>query len=221
MLGAMMFQRIPAGPPPAVARPVAGCSTSAKLPWLIGLALTCLLLAGCAGAGGSSTLASGEDPRPKPDPVQAQAAAAGPEAALAEAVSADPVVLKRRRQAIAQMLEGNVAFRGILLEREAPKISDAKLAGPFERRQRKNLFSSEIITRTLYCATAGVGIGFLPRVWRTALIEVNKGINGSERLVATIDLKYYPPECGGAKFEPFPELEQVRAQRRRSLGMTD
>ena len=136
-------------------------------------------------------------------------------------VAVNPKLLQRRRQAIAQMLEGNVAFRGILLEREAPRISDAQLGGPFELKQRKSWFSSETITRTLYCAKAGVGIGSLPRVWRTALIQLIPFNNGTERLVAKINFNSTPYECGRAKYEPFPELEQVRAQRRRALGMGD
>ena len=216
-----MFNRIPMLPTLDWARGLVSVIHSMSAPSSGGLALACLLLTGCASAGGSSPLSSQGSSSSPADPASASAAAVKPENTLAEAISVSPVVLQRRRQAIAQMLESNVAFRGILLEHEAPKISDAKLAGPFEHRQRKFLFSSEIITRTLYCATAGVGIGSLPRVWRIALIEVFQVGKGSERLVAKVPMRYSPPECGSAKYEPFPELEQARAQRRRALGMVD
>jgi hypothetical protein len=218
--GQTMIHRIPATPAPGLAR------TS---PWLskficgrswCGLALACLLLAGCAGAGASpSPLASEETSPPKADPAAALAAAAGSAAASTGAVAADPALLQRRRHDIAEMLEGNLVFRGIL-DDGAPKLTEAKLAGPFEYTYR-SLFSSKTPTRTLYCASADVSVSFFPPVRRTALIRVQKTSGGPERLRATGDLKYAPFECRDAKYGPFPEIEQLRAQRRKALGKTD
>jgi hypothetical protein len=64
---------------------------------------------------------------------------------------ADPALLKRRREAIARMLEQNIAYRGIL-DDGVPRLVEVQLGGPFEYVRRKNLFSSEIITPTHYCA---------------------------------------------------------------------
>jgi len=175
--------------------------------------LACLLLAGCVTSGdGPSPVANEENASPKPDPAAAQAASAAP----GIAVSTDPVVLQRRRQAIAKMIEDSTAFRGLL---EA-KLIDAKLAGPFEKQGRISLFSTETRTQTLYCVAAKMVLPIL-NANKEAVILVTPSGNGSERLYAEIPSRYYPPQCARVNYEPFPELEQARAQRRKALGMTD
>jgi hypothetical protein len=88
-----------------------------------GLALTCLLLTVCAAAAGNSRE---ENSPPKTDPAAAPAARLG----AAAPVVADPTVLQRRREAIAQMLEKNMAYRGIL-DDGVPRLVEVKLGGPF------------------------------------------------------------------------------------------
>ena len=72
----------------------------------------------------------------------------------------------------------------------------------------------------LYCSTAMIGIGWLPRVRRDALIWVEKASDGLEQLQATIYTNTVVTECG-TNLGPFPELEQLRAKRRLALGKAD
>ena len=118
------------------------------------------------------------------------------------------------------MLEQNIAYRGIL-DDGVPRLVEVQLGGPFEYVRKKNLFSSEMITLTHYCARAGVKIGFFPPVYRIALISVTRANNGSERLFARIPLNSTPYECHSANYGPFPELERARAAQRRALGKAD
>jgi hypothetical protein len=210
-----MIHRIPAMPAPDLAR---------MPPWLsklicgrswCGLALACLLLAGCAGTGaGPSPLASEETPPPKADPAAALAAAAGSGAASAGAMAADPALLQRRRLAIAAMLERHFAYRTLF----DVKLINAKLAGPFEYAE-KSLFTAKTWTSTLYCTSVqlDVALSIIPVV-RTAVIRVVPSGNGFERLNAR---NQSPFECGDAKYGPFPEIEQLRARRRKALGKAD
>jgi hypothetical protein len=220
-LGRTMFNRISAAPPIDVGRTRAGLITFTNARSFCGLVLACLLLGGCAAAAsGSSPLASEEDSLSKADPPATQVAAAGSGAGSGAAVAADPALLQRRRQTIAQMLEGNIAFRGIL-DDGAPRLVDAKLGGPFEYVSRKHPFSSETVTAMLYCASAGVKVGFFPAAYRIAVISVVKAGGGTERLLATIDLKSSPYECHSANYGPFPEMEQIRTARRKALRKAD
>jgi len=115
------------------------------------------------------------------------------------------------------MLEGNLNYRGALLG-GAAKIVNAKLAGPFEH-TTTGLFSGAKITRTLYCATAT--LLSLTSVDRTALITVTHPPQGGERMTGSISRWGMPSECQNASFKPFPEMEQLRVQRRRALGYAD
>ena len=213
-----MIHRIPATLAPDLARTLPWSSKfSCGRSWC-SLALACLLLAGCAGAGASpAPLASEETPPPKADPAAALAAVAGAGAVSAGAVAADPALLARRRQTIAAMLESNIAYRTLF----DVKLINAKLAGPFQIKKRNFLFSSETHTETLYCASADFDVPWIHAVRRNAVIRVAQSSNGPERLYARIPLNYYPPECGDAKYGPFPEMEQLRAKRRKALGKAD
>ena len=117
------------------------------------------------------------------------------------------------------MLEGNLYFRG-LVDDGAPKLAEPKFAGPFDLTRKTSLFSSTTVTETLYCVSAGVKWSFVPTVYRTAVIRVVKAAEG-ERLQAKIGINYPPFECNRAEYKPYPEMEQLRAQRRRALGKTD
>lgn len=50
------------------------------------------------------------------------------------------------------------------------------------------------------------------------MVQVMPPSGGVEKLLATTAS---PLVCGDAKYGPFPELEQARAQRRKALGKTD
>jgi hypothetical protein len=123
-----MIYRIPAA---SLTRAPAGAIAPVYGKAWYGLALACLFLAGCAATGTPSTLASEQDPPPKEDPAIARAVPAEARArpAATSAPSQDPVVLQRRRQAIAKMLESSFYYRTFL----DVKLINAKLAGPFAR----------------------------------------------------------------------------------------
>jgi hypothetical protein len=139
--------------------------------------------------------------------------------APAGVVAAVPDAVQRRRRAIAEMLEGNLYFRG-LVDDGAPKLAEPKFAGPFDFTRKTSLFSSTTVTETVYCVSAGVKWSFVPTVYRTAVIRVVKVAEG-ERLQAKIGLNYPPFECNRAEYKPYPEMDQLRAQRRRALGKDD
>ncbi|HEV7409297.1 MAG TPA: hypothetical protein VGO01_12500 [Bradyrhizobium sp.] len=182
--------------------------------------LACLLLAASlVAASSTASLAGDEKPAPKAVPAKPRPAGAGSGTMPAAAPGGGGDVLQRRRRAIAQMLEGNFAFRGPL-DDGAPRLVEAKLAGPFDYTHKTSLFSSTMVTETLYCASSGVKVSIFPPAHRTALIRVLQAANG-ERLQATINLKYAPSECYRAEYKPFPEIEQLRTQRRRALGKAD
>jgi hypothetical protein len=195
----------------AVACTPAGLLISATGRSLGGLVLACLLLAGCASAGGSPSPVASEQGSPtKGDATLAQAVA-GSSTASAAALVADPVVLQRRRQAIARMLEGNEGYRTIL-DDGALRLTNAKIAGPIEYQHR--VFAPTKVT--VYCVSADLGFPLI--IGRSAEIHVEKAGNGSERLRATIDIVNTTLwACGRPNYEPFPEMEQLRAQRRKAL----
>jgi hypothetical protein len=81
---------------------------------LSGLAMACLLVAGCAATGGNSAPTASEQSSPaSAEPGRAQATGAGSAAATAKPPTADPASLRRIREGVAQMLERNLAYRGI------------------------------------------------------------------------------------------------------------
>jgi hypothetical protein len=150
-------------------------------------------------------------PKPRPAATKSGTAPSGRVAANAD-------VLQRRRQAIARMLEASFAFRGPL-DDGAPRLVEAKLAGPFSYTQR-SLFSPPVVIDSLYCAKSGVKVSIFPPAYRSALIRVQNSPAG-ERLNAKISLGATGRECYDADYKPFPEMEQLRTQRRRALGKAD
>jgi hypothetical protein len=182
------------------------------------LVLACLILAACAVTGAPlSALEGDQKPAPKKGPAKAAATGAKSATAPAEAVAAVPDLLQRRRQAIAVELEGHRWLRG-LLAGGAAKIAEAKLAGPFEY-TTKQWFSSETKTQTLYCAEVILALPLNPG--KTALIRVEHPKEGGERMTMTMNTKFAPFECHKADYKPFPEIVQLRVQRRRALGNAD
>lgn len=92
-----------------------------------------------------------------------------------------------------------------------------KLAGPFQYTQRTTLFTNETRIDTLYCASAQLDVLSLIPAIKNAVIRVVSSGNGSERLIATIPNRYVA-QCANVNYGPFPELEQLRTQRRKALG---
>jgi hypothetical protein len=181
-----------------------------------GLVLACLLLAACAVA--SSRLAALEgDPKPaaKKEPAKPTFPIVKPAPAPA-LIAAAPDLLQRRRRGIAEMLEGHYSIRG-LLAGGAAKIAEAKLAGPFEY-TTKSMFSSETSTQTLYCAQVILALPLNPG--KTVVVRVEHPKEGGERMVMRFS-NYAPFECHKVDWKPFPEIIQLRTQRRRALGNAD
>jgi hypothetical protein len=182
--------------------------------------LACLLLAASmVAASSTSSFAVDEKPAPKKGPAKAPVTGAKPATAPAGAAPAVPDGVQRRRRAIAEMLEANIYFRGAV-DDGAPPLVEPKFAGPFDVTRKTSLFSSTTVTETVYCVSSGVKWSFVPTVYRTAVIRVVKVAEG-ERLQAKIGINYPPFECSRADYKPYPEMEQLRAQRRRALGKTD
>ena len=163
-----------------------------------GMALDCALLAGCAG-GSPPPLNADQTSAPRTDPALAQTATAPPAAWSNAAVAADPAVLQRRRQAIAEMAEVYPSYRTIFWL----QLINAKLAGPFEWGGR-----------TIYCVSAQLWspIGSAP----TTVFRVERSSNGMERLTGASGGLF---ECANANYGPFPELEEARTKRRKRLGL--
>ncbi len=185
-----------------------------------GAVLACLILAACAVTGSSlSALEGDQKPAPKKGLAKAPVAGAKSTTAPAGAVAAVPDSAQRRRRSIAEMLEGNIYFRGAV-DDGAPPLVEPKFAGPFDFTRKTGLFSWTTVTETLYCVSAGVKWSFVPTAYRTAVIRAVKAAEG-ERLQAKIGINYPPFECNRAEYKPYPEMEQLRAQRRRALGKAD
>jgi hypothetical protein len=162
------------------------------------LALVCALLAGCVG-GSPPPLAADQAAPPIADPARAQAANSQPVVWTPAPIAADPVLLQRRRQLIADLVEGYPDYRTIVWV----NLLNARLAGPFEWGKR-----------TIYCVSAQLwsAIGSTP----TMVVQVQRSGDGSERLIAATGGLF---ECTGADYGPFPELEEARAKRRKRLGL--
>jgi hypothetical protein len=181
------------------------------------LVLACLILAACAIASSPlSALEGDQKPAPKKEPAKLTFPIVKPAPAPAALIAAVPDLLQRRRQGIAEMLEADNSIRG-LIAGGAAKISEASLAGPFEYTTKK-MFSSETTTQTLYCAQVKLALPFSPG--NTVLVRVEHPKEGGERMIMTFS-RYSHFECHKVDWKPFPEIVQLRVQRRRALGNAD
>lgn len=117
---------------------------------------------------------------------------------------------------VASFVENLVGYRTIL-DGTAPTLRNAKIAGPVE-------YSSPLQSKqTYFCVSAEIEqplSGIIPEVRRASLRVVTT--KGEKRLgfkaeVLPDGLLSQPPECHGP-FEPFPELEKVRNDRRQKMG---
>jgi hypothetical protein len=195
--------------------------------WSRGLVLARLLMTAAALAVSSGfALAIEQKPAAKGAPESAaKASPAKPGAdgarsgvAAIGAATANGDLLLRRRQEIARMLEGHLVYRGGLLG-DGAKLVGPKIAGPFERIRRRSLFSSTLTPEILYCVSAEVVLPL--RVVADTLIIIEKTAEGREKFEGKIYTTTVPQECLHADFKPFPEMEQLRAKRRLSMGKTD
>ena len=153
-------------------------------------------------------------PTAKTGPARTSAAAAKPAVEIVRVPSDN---LQRRRRAIAESFEAHRWNRG-LIAGGAAKIAEAGLAGPFEYTTKK-MFSSETISQTLYCVKVRLDLPLAPP--QIALIRVERPKEGGERMLMTMRVPGDPWECRKADYKPFPELAQLRTQRRRALGHAD
>jgi hypothetical protein len=182
-----------------------------------GLVLACLILAACAVTGSPlSALEGDQKPAAKNEPAKPTYPIVKPAPAPAALIAAVPDLLQRRRQGIAEMLEGHYSIRG-LIAGGAAKISEARLAGPFEY-TTKRMFSTETTTQTLYCAQVRLALPLSPG--NTVLVRIEHPKEGGERMVMTFS-RYSHFECHKVDWKPFPEIIQLRVQRRRALGNAD
>jgi hypothetical protein len=150
--------------------------------------------------------------KPGADGAKSAVAAMGAAAANAD-------LLLRRRQEIARILEGHLIYRGGVLG-DGAKLLAPKIAGPFERNRRRSLFSSTVTAEILYCVSAEVVLPLQHAVADTLMI-IEKTDDGREKYEGKISITTVPQECLRADFKPFPEMEQLRAKRRLSMGKTD
>jgi hypothetical protein len=175
------------------------------------------LVAAVLAASALPVLANEPKPAPKATPATTKAAGAKPQAKTAGPAPAVPDLLQRRRRSIAEVLDSHHYLRG-MISGGAAKIVDARLAGPFEV-TGKRFFWSETSTETMYCATAKLMVP-IPS-YPFALIRVEHPPEGGERMRARIGYAINYEECRNVEYKPFPELEQLRVQRRRALGHAD
>jgi hypothetical protein len=191
-----------------------------------GLALAGLLMTAAALAV-ASPVALAVEQKPAAKAAKPAAAGAGPSvaataaatAAVAAAAAASADLLRRRRQEIARILEGHLIYRGGVIG-DGAKLRAPKIAGPFERNRRRSLFSSTITPEILYCVSAEVVLPIQNAVADTLMI-IEKTDDGHEKYEGKISITTVPQECLHADFKPFPEMEQLRAKRRLSMGKTD
>jgi hypothetical protein len=191
---------------------------------LLVLTLACLLLAGCASAGGVAPQQATDQSSPSTaDPNSLDAVKARLEASE-NALS--PAYRQHRRQAIAEALEKNVAF-GLAFQ---VKLMDAQLAGPkvIKHREWANWLKPTDEVDSIYCAKAKLDSPLDFYATRTAVIAVKNNGNGTETFhgfigeTTALGVNHEPSACRGMEgYEPFPELEQARARRRQALGKTD
>jgi hypothetical protein len=174
------------------------------------VAMTCLLFA--------SGVALGEDrlsAAPPPSQSKPKLPATAPtakKAALAPAAVDAHSAPGSLREAAAELLERNIAYRTIL-DSGAPKLLEAKFVGPI---QRKTWIFGPV--ETIYCVSAKLDIWPVPYE-RVALLRINSTESGQVRMAATIGLNQTPSGCALIKnYGPFPELEAARQRRRHAMG---
>lgn len=168
------------------------------------------LLAGCAGPSGSMP--------------QFLAATTPPAAAPGEGTrppdSRSLGLTRSERLQTAKFVEGLSAYRTDH-DGGAPILRNAKIRGPIDRA------ASGQGEQTYYCVSAEIGDSRPPvipfggpsaQLTSLELVRSRRGRKSGFR-ANTIINQPTPPECQGA-FEPFPELEQVREERRAAMGMS-
>lgn len=167
------------------------------------------ILAGCAGPSGSMPQFLANTTTPAASPAEA----ARPSDSRSLGLS------RSERLQTAQFVEGLPAYR-TNHDGGAPTLRNARIRGPVERPAAPGQ-----ATQTYYCVSADIGgsapsllpISGSSQLTSLELVRSRRGRKSGFR-ANTIINQPTPPECQGA-FEPFPELEQVREQRRAAAGM--
>ncbi|MGY3451660.1 hypothetical protein [Bradyrhizobium sp. USDA 4353] len=168
--------------------------------------LMLLLLAGCASAAAPSPQADAGQPAAASNDTSKRDSRA-----VAASTAADPS-LPRRREAIARVLEDHLGYR-TWLDDGAPRLSEAKFSGPFE--YGGGPFESKRIT--IYCVSAKLELPLIPTT-RITVVHFEPGEGGREKMEFVVAMNHTPKGCMLAKYEPFPELERAREQRRQKMG---
>jgi hypothetical protein len=133
-----------------------------------------------------------------------------------------PTASKSVRTILANFLEGEKPFRKYD-DDGAPKLVRARIAGPVLGLRESNP------KQPLYCVQVDLIMTNHPlaTLWAThdpleAVITFLPGENGGARIQGQVlSVTNFSRTCHNAPFAPFPELEQVRAQRRRALKRAD
>jgi hypothetical protein len=133
--------------------------------------------------------------------------------------AAVPAASQSVRMTIATFLEGQPRFRKFD-DDGAPKLVNAKIAGPILGLRKS------VPEQPFFCVQ--VNLILTNRIlWVTqdeldAVITFIASEDGSVRIQGTvISVTTGSATCHDRPYTPFPELEQVRAQRRRALGKVD
>jgi hypothetical protein len=197
----------------ALVRPAAGVGFPFGLRWM-GLMLACIL---AASAGPAPSQQADKQSSPSAEDLNSPDAIKARMERSEKALS--PAYIKRRRQAIAELLEKNAGYREVT---DDAKLLKAQLAGPWViiHKVRHGWFDRTTEVDIFYCAKAELDILFYRS--RTAMIMIKKMDSGTENLQAAVGTRNEPQGCRGVKsYEPFAELEQARARRRQALGKSD
>ena len=170
------------------------------LVWIFPVLITAAV-SGCATSGERSSDENAAIAASAPAPAQAPP----------ERSSADRNV----RQRMAAIAESNLMFR-TYFDDGAPRLLNAKVSQPFE-------YASLLAERqTFYCVSAEIETQFSNVIAKTHTVSfrIDKRPDGAESLgnMRGRSTGLPPTECAIAKYQPFPELEQLRIKRRLAMG---
>lgn len=114
---------------------------------------------------------------------------------------------------MAVLVERQLLFR-TAIDDGAPRLLNAKVTQPFEY--------GLLQKQKFYCISAEIEQPLSKWIAETRYVSfrINKLPDGTETLGAMRGriTGGPPPECDIAKYEPFPELEQLRTKRRLAMG---
>jgi len=181
-----------------------------------------LVVAVSAASGEPAPPAGGQHPAAVVAKSPKSSAQSSPKSSGHDALSAAvPTASQNVRMTIATFLEGQPRFRKFD-DDGAPKLVNAKIAGPILGLRKS------VPEQPVYCVQ--VDLILTNRIlWVTgdeldAVITFIASEDGGVRIqgqVTSVSGRQGLPTCNNMPYTPVPELEQVRAQRRRALGKAD